>query len=300
MAQKNQTASSSDDQSASATPSAQDASDSTQPATSGASTSKAASAAQKSHQTELDAALRNAQPTIKSSAMGLDQSSKDAAAFEAANPYGTRSRNRTGSSRPNYAEDKDLDVDMYDYAPEKKDQESKKSARHSNVSAASIQENARPNGSTRKALPSDDTKSTVPQNGAKDVQPANATPTTQTLASTNSTQPSKKRKAASHAAAATSQAHASATASSSGASTVASRKTASGPYASSYAETNMLSFENSGAVPRDGKLVADDGTVLAPNGKTATNHTRTFTYSHSSSLRPSQFFSSFFLERIIR
>ncbi|KAK1447027.1 BAH domain-containing protein [Colletotrichum cuscutae] len=265
MAQKNQTASSSDDQSASATPSAQDASDSTQPATSGASTSKSTSAAQKLHQTELDAALRNAQPTTKSSAMGLDQSSKDAAAFEAANPYGTRSRNRTGSSRPNYAEDKDLDVDMYDYAPEKKDQESKKSARHSNVSAASIQENARPNGSTRKALPSDDTKSTVPQNGAKDVQPANSTPTTQTPASTNSTQPSKKRKAALHAAAATSQAHASATASSSGASTGASRKTASGPYASSYAETNMLSFENSGAVPRDGKLVADDGTVLAPN-----------------------------------
>ncbi|GKT42202.1 E3 ubiquitin-protein ligase SNT2 [Colletotrichum spaethianum] len=265
MAQKTQTASSSEDQSASATPSAQDALDPTQPATSGASTSKAASAAHKSHQTELDAALRNtSQPMAKSSSTVSDPAVKDAG-IEAANPYGTRSRNRNGSSRPNYAEDKDLDVDMYDYAPEKKDQESKKSARHSNVSATSAQEGARANGSTRKALPSDDAKPVAPQNGAKDVQPANPPPVTQPSTLTNSTQPSKKRKAASHAATATSQAQSSTATSSSGAGTGASRKTASGPYASSYAETNMLSFENSGAVPRDGKLVADDGTVLAPN-----------------------------------
>ncbi|KAK6227096.1 SANT domain-containing protein [Colletotrichum tabaci] len=148
MAQKTQPASSSEDQSPSATPSAQDASDSTQPAASGASTSKAASAAQKLHQTELDAALRNtSQSMAKSSPTGSDPAAKDAG-IEAANPYGTRSRNRNGSSRPNYAEDKDLDVDMYDYAPEKKDQESKKSARHSNVSATSAQEGARANGST--------------------------------------------------------------------------------------------------------------------------------------------------------
>ncbi|KAK1976972.1 hypothetical protein LZ30DRAFT_602358 [Colletotrichum cereale] len=265
MAQKTQPASSSEDQSASATPSAQDASDSTQPATAGASTSKAASALQKSHQTELDAALRNtSQPMTKSSSAGSDPASKDAG-IEAANPYGTRSRNRNGSSRPNYAEDKDLDVDMYDYAPEKRDQESKKSARHSNVSATSAPEGARANGSARKALPSDDTKPAPPQNGAKDVQPANPTPATQAPASANSTQPSKKRKAASHAATATSQAQVTATTSSPGVGTGASRKTASGPYASSYAETNMLSFESSRAVPRDGKLVADDGTVLAPN-----------------------------------
>ncbi|TQN75403.1 E3 ubiquitin-protein ligase SNT2, partial [Colletotrichum shisoi] len=272
MAHKTQPASSSEDQSPSATPSAQDASDSTQPAASGASTSKAASAAQKLHQTELDAALRNtSQSMAKSSPTGSDPAAKDTG-IEAANPYGTRSRNRNGSSRPNYAEDKDLDVDMYDYAPEKKDQESKKSARHSNVSATSAQEGARANGSTRKALPSDDTKPTTPQNGAKDVQPSNPPATPQTPATTTSTQPSKKRKAASHAATATSQAHASA-AIPSGTGTGASRKTASGPYASSYAETNMLSFGNSRAVPRDGKLVADDGTVLAPNGKT-NDHTK--------------------------
>ncbi|OLN88561.1 E3 ubiquitin-protein ligase SNT2 [Colletotrichum chlorophyti] len=267
MAQKTHNASSSEDQSASATPSAQDTSDSAQPSNSGASTSKSAAATQKTQLTELDAALRNtSQHLAKSSPSGSDPSAKDAAAVEAANPYGTRSRNRTGSSRPNYAEDRDIDVDMYDYYPEKKDQESKKSARHSNVSAATTQESAaRSNGPTRKALPSDDTKATIPQNVAKDAQPANSTSTSQTSASTNPTQPTKKRKATSHASSVTSQAQTSAAASSSIAGTGASRKAASGPYASSYAETNMLSFENGGAVPRDGKLVADDGTVLAPN-----------------------------------
>ncbi|KAF5514537.1 E3 ubiquitin-protein ligase SNT2 [Colletotrichum fructicola] len=256
MAQKTQNASSSEDQSASATPSAQDASDSAQPSTSGASTSKASSAAQKANLTELDAALRNSsQPMAKSSSSGSDLAAKDAA-MEAANPYGTRSRNRTGSSRPNYAEDRDIDVDMYDDFPEKKDQESKKSARHSNVSATSAQEPPRSNGPSRKALTSDDTKAVSSQNGAKDPQPAaNPAPTAQTSSSSATTQPTKKRKATSQAA---SQAQAAPSA-------AASRKAASGPYASSYAETNMLSFESCGANPKDGKLVADDGTVLAPN-----------------------------------
>ncbi|KAF6796320.1 phd finger and bah domain protein [Colletotrichum sojae] len=267
MAQKTPNANSSEDQSASATPSAQETSDSAQASTSGVSTSKAASAAQKSHLTELDAALRGAsQPMTKSSSSGSDLAAKDA--VEAANPYGTRSRNRNGSSRPNYAEDKDIDVDMYDYYPEKKDQEPKKSTRHSNVSAnPSAQDGARSNGPSRKALASasDDTKS-VSQNGAKDTQPANPAPTAQPSTSSAPAQPSKKRKAASQAAAAAAQNQAQATSSSSGG-TGASRKAASGPYASSYAETNMLSFENCGARPKDGKLVADDGTVLAPNGE---------------------------------
>ncbi|KAF5615395.1 uncharacterized protein FTJAE_13380 [Fusarium tjaetaba] len=36
-------------------------------------------------------------------------------------PYGTRSRNRTGTSRINYAEDRDIDGDVYDYYHDKKD-----------------------------------------------------------------------------------------------------------------------------------------------------------------------------------
>lgn len=33
-----------------------------------------------------------------------------------------------------------------------------------------------------------------------------------------------------------------------------------------YATTNMLTFEDTRAIPRDGKLIADDGTVLSING----------------------------------
>lgn len=34
-----------------------------------------------------------------------------------------------------------------------------------------------------------------------------------------------------------------------------------------YGETNLLTFENTKAMPKDGKMVADDGTVLEVNGK---------------------------------
>jgi hypothetical protein len=35
-----------------------------------------------------------------------------------------------------------------------------------------------------------------------------------------------------------------------------------------YSETNMLTFENCNALPnKDGKMIADDGTVLGVNGK---------------------------------
>lgn len=33
-----------------------------------------------------------------------------------------------------------------------------------------------------------------------------------------------------------------------------------------YAATNLLTFENCGARPKDGKLIADDGTYLEVNG----------------------------------
>ncbi|TEA14187.1 E3 ubiquitin-protein ligase SNT2 [Colletotrichum sidae] len=261
MAQKTQNASS-EEHSASATPS-HDAPESALPSTSAASASKLASAVQKSSLTDVDAALRNtSQPMNKSSSSGSDPAAKDAAA-ELPNPYGTRSRNRNGSSRPNYAEDKDLDADMFDYYPEKKEQESKKSARHSNVSAGATLDAPRPNGASRKeAAASEDAKMVSAQNGIKEPQMASTPQAAQPSANASApVQPSKKRKAATQAAAANASSATVVTGTGNG----ASRKPTSGPFATSYADTNMLSFENCGANPQDGKLVADDGTVLAPN-----------------------------------
>jgi hypothetical protein len=36
---------------------------------------------------------------------------------------------------------------------------------------------------------------------------------------------------------------------------------------SGYSETNMLTFENCKGRPKDGKMIADDGTVLEVNGE---------------------------------
>ncbi|KKY36623.1 putative bah domain-containing protein [Diaporthe ampelina] len=56
-------------------------------------------------------------------------------------PYGTRSRNRTGRARPNYAEDKDIDSDLFDAAPERKDDgDAKRSTRQANPSSTMTQD----------------------------------------------------------------------------------------------------------------------------------------------------------------
>lgn len=65
---------------------------------------------------------------------------KEVAGAESASPYGTRSRNRPGQARPNYAEDKDMDFEFQ----EKKDAVSRK-----NKSSAVL-----PSGGSPPALPS--------------------------------------------------------------------------------------------------------------------------------------------------
>ncbi|KAI0383813.1 hypothetical protein F5Y04DRAFT_21861 [Hypomontagnella monticulosa] len=215
----------------------------------------------------------DSQPMTKSTSSGSNPSAKDA--MTGPSPYGTRSRNR-GQARPNYAEDKDVDVDMYDAYQEKKDDEHKKSSRQ--TSAVTNGTNDAPkatNATSRKgAPPAEDPKVGAPSGGshttAKDSHPPNATPN---VAPTSTSSSSKKRKAPTQSSANNSHSHSHAnTPVPTGPNVAATRRSAANGTATptthnnaGYKATNMLFFEKCGAVPKDGKMVADDGTILQVN-----------------------------------
>ncbi|CAI4216562.1 unnamed protein product [Parascedosporium putredinis] len=102
--------------------------------------------------TELDAVPERPQTSMSRTSLGgAEASMKDGLGdTSSSSPYGTRSRNRTGNARPNYAEDKDMDLD-YEYLPPKKENELKKSTRQNNPSPAAPVEALRPGGSSRKS-----------------------------------------------------------------------------------------------------------------------------------------------------
>lgn len=179
---------------------------------------------------------------------------------EAAAPYGTRSRNRTGSSRPNYAEDRDYDVEMYDFDHDKAQGDTRKGSRQ--AGAANHVDGTRGTAGSRKPL-GDDARTGPSQNGSKEHTPAAAAASSNASQSSNGVaaqqQPSRKRKAAT----ASQQA-------ASGAAPASTRRagasTQNNATVSSWPNTNVLTFSNCGARPQNGRLVADDGTELEANG----------------------------------
>ncbi|KAK6865839.1 PHD type zinc finger protein with BAH domain-containing protein [Apiospora arundinis] len=235
------------------------------------------------------------QPMSKSMATaGANSATKDnMSSSSQPSPYGTRSRNR-GQARPNYAEDKDADIEMFDAVQDKKEEEPKKPSRQAGNSA---------NGSSdtpRTSIPTSRKGTTATNTNAT----ANATTTTTTTTTTDDSKPSttttkdhqsaagsanatpssasssssKKRKAASQSTTNGAHAHtAPATTQGSNASTAtagtrrstvnaaAAATAPSGGTGAGFRETNMLSFEKCGANPKDGKMIADDGTVLQHN-----------------------------------
>jgi hypothetical protein len=236
---------------------------------------------------------------------------KPSAAGSQPSPYGTRSRNRTGAARPNYAEDKDLDLDIYDAYSQRKEDDAKKLTTKQ-TGASSTPAPANPpqppaprsgNGSSRKPLPDDSGRQA---NGTKDPQhqnpsqqpsapaPAPASTSAPSSASASASAPApspagvngtstangapkgKKRKAADAASTASGSQTPSGSNGALSSSAMQKRLGASGhasgsatPSGGGYGETNLLTFEGSKSRPKDGKMVADDGTVLAVNGKLA-------------------------------
>ncbi|KAI4091110.1 MAG: hypothetical protein LQ344_004338 [Seirophora lacunosa] len=177
-------------------------------------------------------------------------------------PYGTRSRrNRTGNARPNYAEDRELDMD-YDWAPaSKKARGSSTSASSTNVQSEepeTLGVNTRRRSITTAGLP-------TPSKGNNSATPKDQIPGLSSFSvnrepSEAPQAPSKKRKApgALPAASATTG-----TVATSG--QTASRKSGKHTTVTGSRSTNMLSFETSQGFLKNGKLTADNGTVLAVN-----------------------------------
>ncbi|KAK3329640.1 hypothetical protein B0H66DRAFT_465295 [Apodospora peruviana] len=220
------------------------------------------------------------QPMEKSTSTA---SKSAAGAGETASPYGTRSRNRTGTSRPNYAED-NIDMELFDLYPERRGAEgdSSKKATTRQASSANAAQAAAPrsgNGTARKPLPSmDDHKQPIstPQPSAQKEthQTATAAPAANGNATNGSTK-SKKRKAESAPNASgtqtpsTSHTNAHAQQKRPGAASHSGNGNAGTPSnatsGTGYGMTNLLTFENSKSRPKNGKMVADDGTVLEVN-----------------------------------
>ncbi|KAI1455710.1 hypothetical protein F4805DRAFT_459545 [Annulohypoxylon moriforme] len=213
----------------------------------------------------------NSQPMTKSTSSGSNPSAKEA--MTGPSPYGTRSRNR-GQARPNYAEDKDVDVDMYDSYTEKKDDESKKNSRHTSASANGTSDAPRATNSTsRKGAAPEENKAASNGNGSHTTSKESHShstnnATSNTTPAPTSSGPSKKRKALTQSASSNAQSHASTPAPTSSNTTATRRSATQGTSViagAGYNMTNMMSFERCGAVLKEGKLVADDGTTLEAN-----------------------------------
>ena len=152
--------------------------------------------------------------------------------------YGTRSRNRPGASRPNYADDKELDMEI--------EAAGRLSKASSKKAASSTHQVAEPTPAAPMGFAA-----------INSVSISNGEPSTQSSTPGPAPAPSKKRKQPG-----TSTISGSATPSY----TVVPR---SKPHhVSAYVETNLMSFSRCGAKLNNKKqLVADDGTALAANGE---------------------------------
>ncbi|KAF9735883.1 hypothetical protein PMIN03_009745 [Paraphaeosphaeria minitans] len=178
-------------------------------------------------------------------------------------PYGTRSRNRPErKSRVNYAEDVELDFEM---APDPTNGNSNGNGSEPPSRGSAVTESGQAAGAGgKKGAGAGQGNASWGASGpnAKDIPPNANTPGTSTLPASPATtpapqpQPKRRKNAASHA---TTPSHANGAAPSQPSARRAQNAVAS------PRETNMLTFENSGARLKDGCLVADDGQTVAIN-----------------------------------
>ena len=165
--------------------------------------------------------------------------------------YGTRSRNRTGNARPNYAEDQEMDFEMTASAATKK----KLSATDAAAGAASSTPQTASEAKRARDLLFSGSGTATPT-GVNGVNGKESTPG----AASN---PSKKRKAAGPPA--TTLMQQTPPASNSPAPSAARKVGAS---SSTVRETNVMTFtKHKACLNKKGELLADDGTKLSVNGK---------------------------------
>lgn len=206
----------------------------------------------------------NEQRTLASEPMTASTSTSSLLSIkdpEIAAPYGTRStRNRGGASRPNYAEDREMEMD-FEYHASAKDADGKKKAQHGDANAPSdpsLHYGRRAGGEVIFNGTTTMSKEHIPGTSTFSANPSPSGPP-----------PSKKRKAV--PAAASTQANIPIAQNGIAHGNTSTRGAYVAAQASSgIRDTNMLSFEGCGARLKNGKLVADDGTILEVNGRLIT------------------------------
>ena len=172
-------------------------------------------------------------------------------------PYGTRSRNRTGSSRPNYAEDREPEVD-YELTSNKKYH-----ASNNTISTKVVDEKPPGLGGRRAAsnpAGSNGHKVTNNATALRDHIPGMSSFSLNVNHDTGGSQPAKKRKTHGGNGQKAMQAGLGYT------QALDFRPQYASPLVNHQRSNNVYSFESSKACLRNGKLHADDGTTFEPNG----------------------------------
>ena len=181
-------------------------------------------------------------------------------------PYGTRSRNRTGNPRPNYAEDREPEME-YEWSSTKKPHASSgpsmPTTAQSGDSDKPLAANTRRSSTTVPiALP---TNNKVPLPSLqKDHLPGMSSFSVNPEPSTAPPAPSRKRKAPGNVPALP---QTSSAVTQTPAPIISRRTAAVPPHPKACRETNLMTFETCQGYLKNGKLKADDGTILAVNGK---------------------------------
>ncbi|KAL4925184.1 DNA-binding E3 ubiquitin-protein ligase SNT2 [Aspergillus undulatus] len=189
--------------------------------------------------TPHDSANVNESPLRPMTASASPSATEPASASTTPAPYGTRSRGRNAAPRPNYAEDRDIDVDLELHNPASK----------SNKRGGAPTNGAKPDG--RKSLTTANGSNSTP---AKDGIPGTSLFHSKPDEVNSSSAPSRKRKQpASSAPSSTSE--------------NASKKvfTAAPGVTTGLGDSNMVTFDDRGAYLKNGKITADDGTTFSVN-----------------------------------
>jgi hypothetical protein len=183
-------------------------------------------------------------------------------------PYGTRSRNRTGTSRPNYAEDKELDAE-FEVATSSK--EGRKTNRGADSAPSMTTDAGKSANNARKNQGPEADQTVAAQGHYKESIPGTSTFSANPTTSGPTGQPSKKRKA--NGTPATSNLQSQMLIVNNGTVPAVTRRASLAQQGIlGSRETNMLSFDDCGSRLKDKKLVADDGTVLEVNGESRETH----------------------------
>lgn len=203
--------------------------------------------------------------TTSTSSLHPDQPAKDATDTSASSPYGTRSRNRNGTSRPNYAEEPE--IMEYEWTSTKKSQGPTGTSNAASQAPMDLDKSSGTNtrrSSNTAAVPSTAIPKAAPANNTANHQiPGMSSFSVNPEAVTAPAAPTRKRKAPGGAPAAPQNL-----------STLTQTLPSGPPRRHGHATnlqpmrtTTLMTFESSQGYLKNGKLKADDGTWLAVGGK---------------------------------